>query len=259
MQITTLTSTVSDNFFYAIEDEGDLLLIDPVDAELALRHAHQLQPRRVRVLATHGHPDHVMGNDRVKGALDCEVLASGHARTFPVPCDVALSDGDVVQVGASRWRVRHAPGHTDGHLVLQHPGHLISGDVFFVGGTGHCKFGGNPTVLYRTYHQTLRDVPDETIFYPGHDYAARNMEFCLSVEPDNAGALALKERIRSWTREDGPFLTTLGHERSYNPFHRVDEPTLQQRMRDEHPQLWPADVTDAEATFRVLRALRDVF
>lgn len=254
MEIRALASTISDNFFYLVLDDGDALLIDPFDARLAIETVRDLAPDRVRVFTTHGHPDHCGGNAMVKEALGCEVIASAHASMFPVEADRQLRDGDELTVGATTWQVRWAPGHTDGHLALHHEGHLISGDVYFVGGSGHCKFGGDPDELYRTFAERLADVPDDTTFYPGHDYAARNLEFCLSVEPDNAGAAAFATRLEGHTRADGPVLTTLGHERSYNPFHRAGDPELQQRLRDLE-----LDVTDARTAFKAVRALRDRF
>lgn len=260
MRIEGLASTVSDNFFWLVVEGQDALLVDPIDAALAIDAVRALAPARVRVVTTHGHPDHAGGNAEVASALSAQVLAPAEAETFPVARDVGLRDGDTVTVGTTLFKVRRTPGHTDCHIVLHAPGHLISGDVLFVAGAGNCRFGGDPGEHYRTCLERLADVPDGTVFYPGHDYALRNLAFCLDVEPDNAGALERRARWSDWQRADGPILSTLGEERSYNPFLRVREPGLQARMRERCPEIMATWASDpAEGAFRALRHLRDSF
>lgn len=263
MKITPLASTVSDNWFYAIEDDGDLLLIDPIDAERAIAHVRARDPQRVRILNTHGHPDHVAGNDAVVEALDCDVIASAHPDIFDPPAQTHVGDGDIIEVGDSSWQVLHAPGHTMGHIVLYHAGHLVCGDVFFVGGIGNCRFGGDPDELYTTVEERLRGLPDATLLYPGHDYALRNMEFCLSVEPTNHAASAHMEKARAHYGDNprrAPYLTTLGEERGYNPFHRSQDSALQATLQRSLAGVWPADESNlSRAAFKALRSGRDTF
>lgn len=254
MQIEWIASTISDNFFYLVHDAGEGLLVDPFDARAGVAAVRAAGLERVRVFTTHGHPDHAGGNARVKEELGCEVIASEHASVFRVDADTYVREGDTLQVGAVRFEIRHAPGHTDGHVVAYTPGHLLSGDVYFVGGAGHCKFGGDPDALYRTFAERLADLPDDTMFYPGHDYAEKNARFCLSIEPENAGAHALLAAAQSRSRADGPLLKTLGEERAYNPFHRTGEGALIERLA-----ALDTGAHDARSAFVATRALRDVF
>lgn len=263
MQITALASTISDNWFYAVEDDNDLLLVDPIDADVAIAYVRSRAADRVRIFNTHGHPDHIGGNDGVVQALGCEVIASGHPDIMDPPAEQRVQHGDTVIVGSSEWTVLHAPGHTMGHIVLYHPGHLISGDVLFVGGVGNCRFGGDPDVLFDTIRQTIHDLPAETTFYPGHDYALRNFEFCLEVEPNHRAAQQLIDRARAHYGDDprrAPFLHTLGQERAYNPFMRTQDKDLQQTLKSSLSKTWPSDTSDpSRAAFKALRAQRDSF
>ncbi len=260
MKITPLASSFTDNFMYLVVDGDEALLVDPIDAETAVDAARASGAKRFSVVATHGHQDHVAGNAQVKAALGARVLASSRAESFPTPHDVALEDCDSLLVGTTAFDVIHAPGHTDGHIALYTPGHLISGDILFVAGVGNCRFGGDPGVLFRTIRERLGPLPDDTVFYPGHDYARKNLEFILSIEPANARAAELLDEVRGWSRSDGPYLTTLGTERAYNPFFRAGDPALAAALEPHGASVELPDVDDpAEQAFRTVRALRDRF
>jgi glyoxylase-like metal-dependent hydrolase (beta-lactamase superfamily II) len=49
---------------------------------------------------------------------------------------------------------------------------LLSGDTLFIRGCGRCDLpGGDPKALYHSLSQTLKKLPDQTVLYPGHNYA----------------------------------------------------------------------------------------
>lgn len=259
MKIHPIASTLSDNFMYLAVDGDQGLLVDPIDADTAAKVVRELGLQKVTVLTTHGHYDHAGGNERIQELLGCEILAPAQETGFPIHADRRVSDGDILSIGATAWKILGAPGHTPGHIAAWTDGHLLSGDVVFVGGVGNCRFGGDAGTLFTTITARLSGLPDNTHFYPGHDYAARNIEFILSVEPDNQRAQREAERVAGHSRDDGPWLTTLGQERAYNPFLRVEEPALQERILGQHPGLHADIQSPAERTFRILRELRDSF
>jgi glyoxylase-like metal-dependent hydrolase (beta-lactamase superfamily II) len=89
-----------------------------------------------------------------------------------------VEGGDVIELGQVRVRLLHTPGHTPGSqcfLVEEagRPGRLVSGDTLFLGGCGRVDLpGANPEDMYRSLNDKLKKLPDETIVYPGHLYAA---------------------------------------------------------------------------------------
>ncbi|MFT6399140.1 MAG: hydroxyacylglutathione hydrolase [Bradymonadia bacterium] len=260
MRVIPVASTISDNFMYLVVEDDHCLLIDPVDAEVAVEAARATGATKFQVFTTHGHPDHAGGNAAVKETLGCEVLGSVVETGFDWKYDRLLEDEERIPIGSSHGIVVHLPGHTHGHVaLLAGMEHIISGDVIFVGGAGNCRFGGDPSELYETFRDQLPKGADDAMFYPGHDYSKRNWEFCLSVEPQNEEAARLLAEHASHTREDGPILHTLGQERSYNPFFRVEDETFQAYLFERYPDL-EADVQNpGERAFRLLRSLRDQF
>lgn len=261
LAVRPLASSVSDNFFYWLEHDGDVLLIDPIDTALAVHEVRTHQPRRVRIVTTHGHGDHQGGNAAVVSALGCRVLAPVEAGPLAIEADEVLADGDTLRLGGMELAVRHVPGHTPGHIGLLADGQWIGGDVLFLGGVGTCRFGGDPVVLFETIHHRLADLPDETSVWPGHDYAARNLLFAQSVGlADGTDVAFMLERAATHQRAFGPLETTLGRERRHNPFLRVHDKNVQQTVRQHAPEIWDAlDDEPALRAFRTLRALRDSF
>jgi glyoxylase-like metal-dependent hydrolase (beta-lactamase superfamily II) len=141
-------------------------------------------------LVTHFHPDHLGGRFMgmsVTGAAElvAQVPMKVHihkaetdyvgrvsdlSRTDLVPVDA----GATVTIGRIPITFVHTPGHTPGSQCFLVDGNLISGDTLFIGGCGRTDLpGSDPTAMYESLNHTLRNLPDDTIVYPGHNYADR--------------------------------------------------------------------------------------
>src|SRR5581483_9437988 len=115
------------------------------------------QPRDIRrVIATHGHWDHLSAMAQLRQESDAELLIhhadraqveSGdydltaaflYDRPFPaVTVDAELEDGEVIDIDDFRFYVYHTPGHSPGSICLwtEHHGMklLIAGDTLWGG------------------------------------------------------------------------------------------------------------------------------
>lgn len=267
MDVEILESRVSDNFFYAVEDSGEVALIDPVDGSQAVDWVRD-RGLEVRYLVnTHFHRDHTGGNPTVLGKVSGAdwVVSAGDAdriasQVDDYRIDRRLGAGDELELGETSFEILETPGHTPGHISLKHDAHLFSGDTVFVGGAGNCSFGGDPGILFETFRDVLAELDDDVTFYPGHDYSVRDIEFILSIEPDNERAEQMLERAEA-TGDGEIFLTTLGEERSYSPFFRYDDAQLRERLASEYKSVYEecevASQSEEEAVFRTIRELRN--
>lgn len=261
MQVEILKSTVSDNYFYLLHDGEAAALIDPIDSATAIAAVERSGARLDAIINTHWHPDHVGGNDAVLARFpDAEVISGPDHGQISTEhgVDRIVAGGDDVTIGSFTLGVIETPGHTAGHISLRHEDDLFAGDTIFVGGAGNCRFGGDPSVLFQTYRDVLSALPANVRFYPGHDYARRNVEFALSLEPELTAAKQMLARLQE---RASLVVTTLGEEQRYNPFFRFGAPDLQSALRERHAQLWirerESSQSDDEATFRATRDLRN--
>ena len=144
------------------------------------------------ILNTHGHPDHIWGNDLLKLAVGGEVLIhelDGLKLTDPDrnsstlfglavrvrPADRLLRDGELMELGALRLVIAHTPGHSAGGVVFLGDGFVLTGDTLFAGSIGRtdlpCSSEGGTIaydVLLNSIREKLMTLPDETIVFPGH-------------------------------------------------------------------------------------------
>ncbi|MGD2149741.1 MAG: MBL fold metallo-hydrolase [Desulfobacterales bacterium] len=166
------------------------VLIDPAGEEDKILNLIQAQGLKVKyILNTHGHSDHVLGNAKLKEALNIPVcMHEADDRFFsdpavrekslkelglppPDPADIRLKDEDIIEVGTLNIKVIHTPGHTPGSVCYLIDGNLFCGDTLFVGAAGRTDLiGGSLETLLESLEKRLIVLPKETMVWPGHDY-----------------------------------------------------------------------------------------
>lgn len=142
----------------------------------------------VRLVYTHCHSDHILGNAFVttRYNLEPEVhqagklfweMAKEFSSIFGLDYEGVmkptrfLEEGDEVRFGHSSLRVLYTPGHADGSICLlsEQEKFVIVGDVLFSGSIGRADLPtGNFRVLKESIVQKLYTLPDDTVVYPGH-------------------------------------------------------------------------------------------
>jgi len=162
------------NFSYIIGDSAThkAILVDPAwETEKLLGLCADDRLSVVYVINTHSHHDHVQGNDVVVKRTSAKVVAH---QTAPIRKDVAVSDGDSIELGSLKLQVIHTPGHCPDHICLLINGKVLTGDTLFVGECGRTDLaGGNPGAMYESLFNKLLKLDDATEVYPGHDYGGK--------------------------------------------------------------------------------------
>lgn len=194
IRVKSFTFNAFEENTYVVYDETrEAAVIDPGcstrDEREELEHFITNEKLTVKqLLNTHGHIDHVLGNQFVKSryqvpfrmhAMELPVLRAvktyasnygfpGYQEVLP---DETLDEGDTVQIGNSRFKVLFLPGHSPGHIGFysSSEGILLAGDVLFYRSIGRTDLpGGNMETLLASIHQKLFALPDEVVVYCGH-------------------------------------------------------------------------------------------
>jgi hydroxyacylglutathione hydrolase len=192
--ISVVTSAVFEQNCYLVGKPGEPvgLIVDPgLDAEAIVSKVGQLPWKPAAILNTHGHADHIAGNELMKrhwpecpliiGAGDAEKLVDPEGNLsagfgIPIvspPADKTVREGDILDLGGIRWTVWETPGHSSGHVVFVAldlaPVLVLGGDVLFAGSVGRTDFpDGDPSALIASIRSKLFTLPDDAVVLPGH-------------------------------------------------------------------------------------------
>ena len=191
------------NAFVLSNDAGEAILIDPSVSREAERKAFadyisSNNLKVVRLLNTHLHLDHVLGNAFVERTYGVKPeaheedaflldLQEEQSQMFGLPVEETspalgdyLAEGDVVEIPGISLKVLHIAGHSPGGLAFycENPGEvngkkapplLFSGDILFAGSMGRSDlFGGDEEALVSGIKSKLMTLPAETLVFPGH-------------------------------------------------------------------------------------------
>lgn len=221
---------LNDNYLYLFkEPESGLVgIVDPAVAGPVLDKLDELGWTLTHIINTHHHMDHTGGNLELKEKTGCIVVgAKGDADRIP-GIDIQLEDGDIFEFGSQKARVFEVPGHTRGHIAywFEQSDALFCGDTLFALGCGRL-FEGTPAEMWHSLNK-FRKLPDSTKVYCAHEYTEANARFAVTVDPTNKALQARYAKIRELRKKLIPTVpSTLGEEKSTNPFMRADDPGLQ--------------------------------
>jgi hydroxyacylglutathione hydrolase len=240
------------NYLIGCEETKQAIALDPLDGEAMVALAAEQGWQIKLIINTHEHHDHVEGNPAVQAATGAEIWASEFARGKIPNLNRGLIANEEFSLGRMKFRVMPTPGHTPVHVCLltlsEDTPILFSGDTLFNACAGNCFNGGDVDEMYDTFVRELAPLPDQTLLFPGHDYMKTNLNFSLTCEPSNEKTEYWQEQIEALSPDDMPYMT-LGQERQYNPFLRLQSPYLLAQLQGYSER----------ETFKALRAKRDTW
>jgi glyoxylase-like metal-dependent hydrolase (beta-lactamase superfamily II) len=140
-------SWLSNAYVVADEPGGTAVFVDsgaPLEPLLAFVESQRLTP--THLLVTHGHADHVAGNDELVSRFGVEVTSGA------------------VETGGLVIETLETPGHSDDGVSFVVGGACFTGDTLFRDAVG----GGPADAVRRSVMDVLMKLPPETRVYPGH-------------------------------------------------------------------------------------------
>ena len=220
---------LSDNYAFVIgnPETREAALIDVPDSQPINEIVNNQGWNLNIVLITHHHPDHVQGLDGLENRDSLKIFgAAVDAHRLP-PLDVALSEGDEIEVCGEMAQVFDVSGHTNGHIAFYFPASNLAftADSLMAMGCGRL-FEGTPAQMWESLKK-IRALPEDTLICSGHEYTMSNANFAKSLEEENPALTSRIASIEAARAENKPTVPSLlGLEIETNPFLRADDPSL---------------------------------
>ncbi len=138
------------------------------------------------IINTHGHADHIGGNEMLKEKYSAKLLIHRLDKAmltdpkknlsfytgeniYSPPADDYLEDGKIVSLGFLDITVIHTPGHSPGSISLNVDRKIFTGDTLFASGIGRTDLpGGSMPEISHSIKNKLRILDIDCEILPGH-------------------------------------------------------------------------------------------
>lgn len=245
---------LSDNYAFLAHDEesNKTLLVDVPEAAPIQKVLDQTGWELTDVILTHHHADHVQGLDALCRSHPARIIGAAADQHRLPPLDLAVSEGDFIEIGSQRGEVFDVSGHTIGHIAVYFKSAkiLFTADSLMALGCGRL-FEGSPPQMWESLSK-LSALDPECLVCSGHEYTAANARFALTIEPQNTELQRRAQSISDRRAQNLPTVpSTLGEELSTNPFLRPDSLDIRNNLRMQN-------ATDAQV-FAEIRSRKDKF
>ncbi|WP_254473721.1 hydroxyacylglutathione hydrolase [Bartonella sp. B1098] len=243
-----------DNFGVLIHDEksGITAAIDAPESA-AIHNALKRRNWTLNIIfVTHHHYDHVEAVAELKQVYNAMVIGPEAEKEKIHHLDQTLQPDEKNFFGSHTLLALSTPGHTLGALSYYFPEKklLFAGDTLFSLGCGRL-FEGTAAQMLNSLKK-LRQLPDETLLYCGHEYTKNNAFFALTLDPDNQKLQQRAEEVFSLRAKNAMTLpVTLEQEKATNPFLRWDDQAIRKNLSMKN-------ATDEEF-FAEIRKIKDNF
>ena len=250
MTMITPIPAFQDNYIWLISNSQHAVVVDPGDAAPVIAYLKKHKLTLDAILVTHHHADHIGGIDELARHHPCKIYAPLKEKydfTHEAVTDNQIIHLDNLQLSLE---VLDVPGHTLGHVAYYGANSLFCGDTLFGAGCGRL-FEGTPAQMFSTL-QKLAQLPANTQIYCAHEYTERNLQFALTVEPNNPALLRRIEQTHAARMAGKPSLpSSMASELSTNPFLRCHSSEIAKKMGLEGRELLEI--------FTAIRQARNVF
>ena len=226
---------LQDNYSYLIVDEesNTACVVDPSEADPIIEYLENTQIKLKFILNTHHHYDHVGGNKKLKEKYGASVIGySGDKQRIP-EIDILLNDQETWIHENFEAKVIYIPGHTLGHICFYFykEKSVFTGDTLFSLGCGRI-FEGTYSQMFDSLMK-LKELPEDTKVYCGHEYTKKNSDFCLTHDTNNNDLKTKIHRIDEKLKSGLPTVpSTIKDELECNIFLRSSNLETFSKLRD---------------------------
>jgi len=221
-----------DNYIWLIQEKFNGVIVDPGDAKPVLKKLKEKNIDFKAILITHKHQDHMGGVEELIGCYPNIRIYGPENIKFKFKYEI-VKEGDVISIPGTKikFNVIETPGHTSDHVVYVDTENLFCGDTLFACGCGRL-FEGTSDEMFKSLLK-ISSLNPNTKVYCAHEYTKENIQFALTIDPDN---YQLNERYKKIQDVEITIPSLLQEELETNPFLRVktsEEFKLIRKKKDE--------------------------
>ena len=244
----------TDNYIWLVTTNEGSIVIDPGESSNVINHIDKNQLDLKAIFITHHHLDHTGGVDEITSYYPVDVFGpNNNIETI----SRKLRDGDKINIIGIEFQIIEIPGHTLDHIAYysKYNGNpiLFCGDTLFAAGCGRVFEG-----TFEQMHESLlklKNLPNNTKIYCGHEYTLSNLEFAKEAEPFNQNILSRYNEVIKLREIGIPSLPSLlSTELKTNPFLRCDSKEVQENISTKFNTL-----KETKEIFKALRLWKDNF
>ena len=210
----------TDNYIWLLETNEEVSVVDPGDAKPVLDYLRKTNKNLKDILITHHHFDHTAGVPELENIISGSIY--GPKDSYELIKEKVVQ-GDTISSLGIKFQIIEVPGHTLDHIAFYSEEYniLFCGDTLFAGGCGRV-FEGTFDQMFESLNK-LKQLPDSTQIYCGHEYTKSNLLFSVEVEPENNDLIMRNTKIDNLLLENGSSLpSSIELEKKTNPFLRCD-------------------------------------
>ena len=190
--------------------------------------------RRIdKVILSHHHFDHIGGNIELKEKYDSIVVGYKYDAERIPEINVLVEDNQIWKEDNFEAKIIHIPGHTTGHIAFYFFNEKIifTGDTLFSLGCGKI-FEGTYKEMFESLSK-IKNLPEDTKIYCGHEYTLQNSKFCIEHDPQNQGLQKKITKINEKLKKNVPTIPSiLKDEKECNIFLRAKNVESFSKLRD---------------------------
>ena len=226
---------LQDNYSYLIIDENknDACVVDPSEAKPIINFIEKENINLKYILNTHHHFDHIGGNIELKEKYNSIVVGYKYdAKRIP-EINVLVEDNQIWKEDNFEAKIIHIPGHTAGHIAFYFFNEkiLFTGDTLFSLGCGKI-FEGTYKEMFESLSK-IKNLPEDTKIYCGHEYTLQNSKFCIKHDPQNQDLQNKITKINEKLKNNVPTIPSiLKDEKECNIFLRAKNVESFSKLRD---------------------------
>ena len=226
---------LKDNYSYLIIDEKSNIacVIDPSESDPIIEYLEKNQIKLKFILNTHHHYDHVGGNQNLKKKYGASVIGyKGDKGRIP-GIDILVNDQETWINKKFEAKIIHIPGHTLGHICFYFykEKSVFTGDTLFSLGCGRI-FEGTYKQMFNSLMK-LKELPENTKVFCGHEYTLQNSKFCLAHDKNNLNLINKINDIKIKIKEGlSTIPTTIKDELECNIFLRSHNVETFSKLRE---------------------------